>query len=122
MYELAAASLYTLSLTLALVVVSTVIIWSLYQSWTSGLDRIPGPWIARYSNIWGALQALKLSYAKSGPVVAKYSRALRDQYGTTVRTGPRAVTILDPEAIQPVYGVRAKLEKVRQPLRDIGPF
>lgn len=85
----------------------------LANSTSAGLSHIRGPSLAKYTNAYGAVVALKLSRARSGPVVAKFSRKLQAKYGTTVRTGPNSVTILDPRAIPPVYGVRAKLDKVR---------
>lgn len=77
------------------------------------LSHVPGPYLAKYTNAYGVFIAFKLSKARSGPVVASFSRDLEKKHGKTVRTGPNAVTILDPRAIQPVYGVRAKLDKVR---------
>lgn len=83
-----------------------------FDSRQAGLSHIPGPQLAKYTNLWGAWTALQLSRAKSGAAVASFSRDLQRNYGSVVRTGPKTVTILDPQAIPLVYGVRAKLDKV----------
>jgi hypothetical protein len=114
MWLLSEVSLPGITLTIAAALVFALVIQLLVQSWTSGLGHVPGPPLARYTNLWAAIHALKLSSAKSGPAVAEFSRRLQREYGsTTVRTGPRTVTILDPAAIQVVYGVRQKLDRVR---------
>ena len=98
-------------LVIALLCVGAVYLLTINNS--VDLSNIPGPYLAKYTDAYGAIVALKLSSAKSGPVVASWSRDLQRKYGTTVRTGPNTETILDPRAIQPIYGVRAKLDKVR---------
>lgn len=106
----------TLSLGIGLAVFAVILCTSiavvLINSSTSTLSHVPGPFLARYTNVWGAYTAIQLSKAKSGAAVASFSRDLQRKYGTTVRTGPNTITILDPRAIQPVYGIRAKLDKV----------
>jgi hypothetical protein len=100
---------------LLIAIFSTVVISLFLNSTSAGLDHVPGPFPARYTDLWGALTAVKLNRTRSGAAVANFSRALERRYGTTVRTGPNTVTILDPNALQSIYGVRAKLMKASQP-------
>lgn len=93
-------------------VLTTTVAILIRDSRRANLSHIPGPFFARYTNAYSALSALRLSRARSAAAVASYSRSLERKYGLVVRTGPNTVTILDPHAIQLVYGVRSKLDKV----------
>ena len=76
----------------------------------AGLSHIPGPFWARYTDVWALYIAWKgLRYGNKVEV----QRALQAWYGDVIRTGPRSVTVLDPAAVPVIYGVRSKLDKVR---------
>lgn len=78
---------------------------TLYNSWTTPLNDIPGPYLARFSNLWRFIETWK----------GTYERKLREQhwrYGDIVRTGPNIVSLSNPEAVDLVYSVKADLPKV----------
>lgn len=79
-----------------------------YNKYGYGLNHLPGPWLASFSNIYRVLR------------VAKGTAHLQDinlhrKYGSVVRLGPNVVSIGDPKAIQKIYGITANLPKVSQP-------
>lgn len=82
---------------------------ALFNSKRAGLSHIPGPFIARYTNLWAVYVAWKTE--KDGNR-ASFNRKLQARYGDVVRTGPRSVSVMDPAAIPVIYGVRSKLDKV----------
>ncbi|OAL36511.1 hypothetical protein AYO20_04127 [Fonsecaea nubica] len=74
----------------------------------AGLSHIPGPFLARYTNIW-SLYTTWLTSQNYNRV--SFHNKLRSQYGDVVRTGPNSVTVFDPAAVTQIYGVRSKLDK-----------
>ena len=68
-----------------------------YFTTYKSLQDIPGPWTARFSNIWLALQA------KKGKKYAAVDAAHR-KYGPVVRGGYNHVSIANERALQVVYG------------------
>lgn len=83
-----------------------------FDSKRAGLSHIPGPFIARYTNLWAVYVAWKTDYAGTR---AAFNQTLQQQYGDVVRTGPRNVSVMDPAAIPTIYGVRSRLDKVSEP-------
>ncbi|KIV89667.1 hypothetical protein PV10_07052 [Exophiala mesophila] len=86
-------------------------IWTIYLvlfSVRAGLSKIPGPWHARYMNVWMAYKAWR--YASAENRYAFY-KDLQTRYGDVVRTGPQTVVVLDPAAVPAIYGVCARLNK-----------
>ena len=80
-----------------------------FDSKRAGLSHIPGPFFARYTSVWGLYAAW--TCIRSGDKTSFY-RGLQARYGDVIRTGPRAVTVIDPAAVPVIYGVRSKLDKV----------
>lgn len=70
----------------------------------SSLDKIPGPSLARYTNLWAAYECSK------GHSETLY-RDLHARYGPYVRIGPKRVIFNNPELIPKVYGVNSNLVK-----------
>lgn len=72
------------------------------------LGHIPGPFLARYTDLWRGFQGWRY-YGKD----MNYQRQCAQTYGDVARVGPRMVLLSDPEAIQIVMGFKERLEKVR---------
>lgn len=70
-----------------------------------GVNHIPGPLLAGFSDIWRLLLVWNRR-----PEVAH--RALHAKYGPLVRVGPRTVIASDPDAIKIVYALNAGFTKV----------
>ncbi|KAI0130268.1 cytochrome P450 [Xylariales sp. AK1849] len=86
---------------------------------TSGLDGIPGPWLARYTNLHAWWNAQR-TYGKD----KCYLVGLHEKYGDVVRVAPRRLSIADPDAIPIIYGYKPTLNKSIhsrsfQPLRGV---
>lgn len=81
-----------------------VVVRLLLNYFTPGLGSIPGPPLARFSDLWRFLDAC---YGQHPQTIV----SLHKQYGPVVRIGPRAVSVADPRAIEPVLGLRANLDK-----------
>lgn len=81
--------------------------WIILDSWRAGLSHVPGPFLARYTDLWRFYQACKLL---GKPDVL--SSQLQERYGDVVRIGPRMVAVFDPNAISTIYGTGTRLNKV----------
>lgn len=73
-----------------------------------GLNQIPGPFLARYTDAWRVYQAWKHNHYSE---FTNYQIELLGKYGDVVRIGPNHVLVLDPEAINTVLGFKERLEK-----------
>lgn len=88
------------------------------ESKAAGLSRIPGPWLAQFTNIWALHFTWRTNRAgttNGGQNKVSKLMKLRAVYGDVVRTGPRMVVVFDPAAVPMIYGVRSKLNKARDP-------
>ncbi|KXH26155.1 benzoate 4-monooxygenase cytochrome P450 [Colletotrichum simmondsii] len=72
------------------------------------LSDIPGPWIARYTNLYAVYLAWR---TERGSSKVNILNDLRDTYGEVIRLGPRSVTVFDPFAVPVIYGIRSRLNK-----------
>ncbi|KAK8014360.1 hypothetical protein PG990_007656 [Apiospora arundinis] len=88
------------------IVVVGVILYHVKASHDAGLSHVPGPFLARYSNLHSWIEAQRWH----GTNVC-YLRRLHDQYGDVVRVSPRRVSVRDPDAIPVIYGMKASLDK-----------
>jgi hypothetical protein len=70
-----------------------------------GLRSVPGPRLARYSNLW------RLRNAVSGLAPQNFQK-VHKTYGKVVRTGPNHISISDPSMIPVIYGISSKYLKV----------
>ena len=103
-----------------LTVVVVIILAFIVPSWLAGLGQIPGPWLAKYTNLWSVHSCYRMTSARSSAAVSGFSQQLQQRDGsTTVRTGPQSVIILDPRAVRDVYGFRARLDKVCLVLHEV---
>jgi len=70
-----------------------------------GLAKIPGPFLAAYTDLWRF-------WLVWGRRPEKTHIALHEKHGPLVRIGPTTVSVSDPEAIKIIYSHNAGLIKV----------
>jgi len=92
-------SFYTPVLLLCLVILQAV-----YSKYGSGINHIPGPWQAAYTDWW----RFWITWKRRPEL--EHIR-LHEQHGDLVRLGPRAVSVADPEAIKIIYALNAGFVK-----------
>lgn len=89
-----------------LLVGAIIILLFLFQNWLQpGLRSIPGPWLAKFSNIWRFYDV-----AKGRPDITLYK--LHQEYGDYVRLGPNAISVKNLEVLKTIYGINAGYAKV----------
>ncbi|KAI7191085.1 cytochrome P450 monooxygenase-like protein [Hortaea werneckii] len=71
---------------------------------TSPLNKVPGPWYARWTNI-----PLKLAVVAGRRI--HYVHALHNKYGPYVRISPNEVAINDPRGFKQVHGIGSGFTK-----------
>lgn len=83
----------------------------LYLHLTSPLGHIPGPFWARFTDLWRLVD-----YYRSTQIETQ--RRLHEQLGPVVRIGPNIVSLSDPQLVKVVYSTRGEYLKVgRTPFR-----
>ncbi|GAM89095.1 hypothetical protein ANO11243_071300 [Dothideomycetidae sp. 11243] len=86
------------------IIVLVLLLQALRAKYNSGLNAIPGPALAGYTDLWRFLVVWRrrpeLEHIK-----------LHAAYGNLVRIGPRAVSVSDPAAIKIIYGLNAGFVK-----------
>jgi len=70
-----------------------------------GLRSLPGPWLAKFSNIWRYHDV-----AKGRPDITLYQ--LHQQHGDYVRLGPSAVSVKNVEVLKTIYAINSGHAKV----------
>ena len=70
-----------------------------------GLWDLPGPALAKVSNLWRFIATWKGH-------LELVLRELHRKHGKLVQIGPNVVSIADPDAIETIYGIKADLPKV----------
>jgi hypothetical protein len=93
--------MWQLALSLPILFVSHLL-WQYVQS---PLKNIPGPFFAKFTNIWRLLDIL-------GGRSDLTQKILHAKHGSAVRLGPNFVTLSDPSLIKVVYDARGKFLKV----------
>ncbi|KAK1996458.1 hypothetical protein LX36DRAFT_112655 [Colletotrichum falcatum] len=68
----------------ALLIATVCFLKGIFNMSTSPLNQYPGPWLARYTNLW------RLWAVRSGDYHLKIKK-LHDEYGSVVRIGPDAL-------------------------------
>jgi hypothetical protein len=87
---------------------SLPIIFIGYQLWSyfsSPLKKIPGPFFAKFTNLWRLLDV----YGGRAELTHCF---LHEKYGPAVRIGPNVVSLSEPELIPTLYGSGSKFLKV----------
>lgn len=75
-----------------------------YRSFLHPLNKFPGPWQARVTDLW-------LCSKLTGLDAYTLLHDLHREYGHYVRVGSNTLSIADPEIMQPAYGARAVATK-----------
>jgi hypothetical protein len=110
--EFARERLWPVSLPPTLVLgglLSSVIIYYVLSELSSGLRSVPGPFLARFSNVYIARQ---VSHGRCHTLFNE----LHAEYGPIVRTAPNKILIGDPDAVPIIYGTTSKFLKVCLPM------
>jgi hypothetical protein len=96
-----------LSLTLTLFVLGAIatIIKYVVVYHNSPLKKIPGPILAKFSNIWRF-------YNHYGQRHIETQKELHKKYGDVVRLGPNTVSIADASLLKTIYSTRGTFLKV----------
>ncbi|KAH6649451.1 cytochrome P450 [Chaetomium tenue] len=83
-----------------------VAVYAIYRFFLDGLSRIPGPAIAKVTNLW------KINAAAQAEMPWR-NIALHRKYGPLVRIGPNMVSVNDPEAYPIINGFRRVFTKTQ---------
>lgn len=78
----------------------------LYGHLTSPLRHIPGPFVAKFTDLWRFLSVL-------GRQAEVTQGKLHDKHGQAVRMGPNMVSISDPHMVKEIYSRKNVLIKVK---------
>lgn len=71
----------------------------------SPLKKIPGPILAKFSNIWRF-------YNHYGQTHIETQKQLHEKYGDVVRLGPNIVSVADASLLKTIYSTRGTFLKV----------
>ncbi len=74
--------------------------------WTSPLKNIPGPFMAKFTNIWRLYDHYCQTHIET-------QRKLHEKHGDIVRIGPTTISVADPSLVKAIYNTRGTLVKVR---------
>ncbi|KAK7708535.1 hypothetical protein SLS64_006637 [Diaporthe eres] len=70
----------------------------------SPLNDIPGPFLAKLTNVWRLIDHYKATQIST-------QRRLHDEFGPAVRIGPNVVSLSDPTLLKTVYSTRGEYIK-----------
>ncbi|KAG9187033.1 hypothetical protein G6011_10141 [Alternaria panax] len=87
-----------------LLLLGFIAVYLINNKFCQGLNHIPGPWLAGFSDIW----RLVVVWGRRPEVV---HRMLHAKYGPLVKIGPRTIIVSDPEAIRIIYALNAGYKK-----------
>ncbi|KAI6858022.1 cytochrome P450 monooxygenase-like protein [Hortaea werneckii] len=83
---------------------SVVILRILRRGLTNPLNKVPGPWYARWTN-------LPLKLAVVGGRRIHYVHALHKKYGPYVRISPNEIAVNDPKGFKQIHGIGSGFTK-----------
>lgn len=92
--------------TIGYIVAALAVIYLLRNKYAQGLNAVPGPFLAGFSSLW---RLVDVWGGSAHWTIVRLHREL----GPLVRTGPKHVSVSDPEAINTIYGVKPRFLKVR---------
>lgn len=75
---------------------------------SSPLRDIPGPFLAKFTDVWRMFDYWKTTQIQS-------HQELHRQHGAAVRIGPNMVSLSDPSLLKKVYDTRGNFVKVTMP-------
>ncbi|OQU98532.1 hypothetical protein CLAIMM_04305 [Cladophialophora immunda] len=87
-----------------LLAVSALLGYIVYQRYFSPLSKVPGPFLASFTDVWWLCIVLKRQQHLD-------SLKLHEKYGPLVRLGPNHVMVADPEAFKTIYGAGKNFQK-----------
>lgn len=90
-----------------LLFVVTLVAYVMHNKYGHGIVKIPGPFLAAYTDLWRFLLV-------SGDRPELSHIRLHQKFGPLVRLGPNSVSVADPEAIKLIYGLATGYIKVRK--------
>lgn len=96
------ASLYHCCTTLLLAALITRL---LYNKYGHGINSIPGPTLASFTNLWRFFLV-----TRRRPELKHIE--LHQKYGSVIRIGPNVVSVSDPNAVKIIYAINAGFVKV----------
>lgn len=85
--------------------ITALVAWLLYNKYGTGLNHIPGPFLASFTDFY------RLAVAR-GYRPERWHIKLHKQYGDFVRIGPRTVLCSSNEAAKKIYALNAGFVKV----------
>jgi hypothetical protein len=71
-----------------------------------GLVDVPGPYAAKFTNLWRLFKVWQMSFKEDLPGLHAMHRS------TLIRIGPRMVSCSDPRAVELIYGFHTEFNKV----------
>jgi hypothetical protein len=90
----------------ALLIILSIIITRLIRNkFSHGINNIPGPSIAAYTDIWRAFKTWKGDMEQT-------QLQLHKKYGPVIRVGPNSVSISDIGAVSTIYRFSNRFNKV----------
>ena len=92
-------------LEVVVICLSLLILYHVFTCYAYGLWDLPGPALAKVSNLWRFIETWK-----GHPELVL--RELHRRHGKFLQIGPNVVSIADPDAIEPIFGIKADLPKV----------
>ncbi|KAG8159003.1 hypothetical protein KVR01_011446 [Diaporthe batatas] len=96
-------SLYTLTL-IAGIALGVIVVRHVLAYLTSPLKDIPGPFLAKFTNIWRLIDHYNATQIST-------QRRLHEKLGPAVRIGPNVVSLSDPTLLKTVYSTRGEYLK-----------
>lgn len=78
------------------------ILWSFFRS---PVKQFPGPFIAKFTNIWRFINV----YRGRSELT---QRELHKRHGAAVQLGPNLISLSDPKLLRTVYNIRGDFVKV----------
>lgn len=79
---------------------------------SSPLKRIPGPFLAKFSNIWRFYSHYRQTHIET-------QKELHKKHGDVVRLGPNVVSIADASLLKTIYSTRGTFLKASDGAKDI---
>lgn len=94
----------TLSFVLVALPIFVFLTWCLLTNLGSSIRQYPGPWLARYTNLWRLLLVRRGDYHVQ-------IKKLHEKYGPIVRIGPNTLDLDIPELAKVLYSTDGKWRK-----------
>lgn len=93
-------------LVLFAVVVFLIIVYLLRTALQAGLAGIPGPFLAKFTNLWRLYKVWNWTFKQDLPALHEYYNS------QLIRVGPNILSCTDPRAVEIIYGFQSQFKKV----------